>query len=73
MPDLDDLEAEASLLMQEIDAGPENRHAFYLRLRETLMQMRAYGMPPPDDLLRVERELEEEFSAGEPPEADEAP
>lgn len=59
--DLDDLEAEANLLMQEIDAGPENRHAFYLRLRETLMRMRAYGMPAPEDLARVEHELEHEF------------
>jgi hypothetical protein len=55
------LETEANLLMAEIDAGAENRHALYLRLRETLARMRAYGMPLPDDLVRVERELEEEF------------
>jgi hypothetical protein len=55
------LEAEANLIMNEIDAGAENRHALYLRLRETLLRMRAYGMPLPDDLVRVERELEEEF------------
>lgn len=62
----EELEAEANLLINEIDEGAENRRALYLRLRETLLRMRAYGMPLPDDLVRVERELETEF--GGPPE-----
>lgn len=62
----EELEAEANLLINEIDEGAENRHALYLRLREKLMEMRAFGMPLPDDLVRVERELEAEF--GGPPE-----
>lgn len=65
----EELEAEANILMNEIDEGAANRHALYLRLRETLLQMRAFGMPLPDDLVRVERELETEF--GMPPETTE--
>ncbi|MEQ9641239.1 MAG: hypothetical protein RIM84_14540 [Alphaproteobacteria bacterium] len=65
----EELEAEANLVLGEIDAGAENRHALYLRLREALLQMRAYGMPLPGNLVRVERELEAEF--GGPPETTE--
>ena len=57
----EELEAEANIIMADIDGGAENRHALYLRLRETLLRMRAYGMPLPDDLVRVERALESEF------------
>ena len=61
--DLTELEAELNLLLSEMDNQPEDRHEFYLRLREKLSEIRAFGMPVPDDLLKLEQELEREFAA----------
>lgn len=61
--DLTELEAELSLLLTQMENLPEDRHEFYLQLREKLSEMRAFGMPLPDDLLRLEKELEREFAA----------
>ena len=62
--DLFELEAELNLLLTQMENLPEDRHEFYLQLRSKLAEMRAFGMPVPDDLVRLEKELEEEF-AGE--------
>lgn len=62
--DLFELEAELNLLLTQMENLPEDRHEFYLQLRGKLAEIRAFGMPVPDDLLRLEKELEEEF-AGE--------
>ena len=62
--DLTELEAEISLLLTQMENQPEDRHEIYLQLHEKLNEMRAYGMPVPDDLARLEKELEAEF-AGE--------
>lgn len=62
--DLSELEAEISLLLTQMENQPEDRHEIYLQLREKLNEMRAYGMPVPDDLARLEKDLEAEF-AGE--------
>ncbi len=50
----DDLTPEIARLISEI----ENRHELYLKLRGKLNEIRAMGMPVPDDLVRFERELE---------------
>jgi hypothetical protein len=44
---------------------PEDRHELYLQIREKLNEMRAFGLPLPDDLVRLEKELEAEFKAEE--------
>ena len=59
----EDLEAEVALLMSQMDNQPEDRHEIYLQLREKLNEMRAFGMPLPQDLLDFEKALEEEFAA----------
>lgn len=56
------LAAAASLLIDEMEGEQGDRHEIWLRLQTTLQQIRATGMPLPDDLLRMERLLEEEFS-----------
>jgi len=58
------LMAEASLLVSEMENHPEDKHELYLQLREKLNEMRALGQPLPDDLLELEKSLEEEFAAG---------
>jgi hypothetical protein len=57
------LKMEISSLLTQMQNEPKDRHEIYLALREKLNQMRATGMPLPDDLVRMERELEEEFSS----------
>lgn len=73
----EEIEAEIGLLLEEMQGGIEERHAYFLRLKQTLDQMRAYGMPLPDDLLALEEELGSEFeeeaaTEGKPPDEDEA-
>jgi hypothetical protein len=60
---LDQIEAEISLLVTQMENQPEDRHELYLMLREKLNELRAFGMPVPDNLLRMERDLEAEFAA----------
>jgi hypothetical protein len=61
----DDLKAEISLLLNQMENQPEDRHELYLQIREKLNEMRVFGMPLPDDLVRLERELEAEFRSDE--------
>jgi hypothetical protein len=59
----DNLKAEIALLLNQMENQPEDRHELYLQVREKLNEMRAFGMPLPEDLVRLERELEAEFRA----------
>jgi hypothetical protein len=59
----DDLEAELALLINQMENQPEDRHELYLQIREKLNEMRAFGMPLPEDLVRFEQELEAQFKA----------
>ena len=59
----DDLKAEVALLLTQMEDQPEDRHELYLQIREKLNEMRAFGMPLPDDLVRLEKQLEAEFAA----------
>jgi hypothetical protein len=61
----DNLKAEIALLLNQMENQPEDRHELYLQVREKLNEMRAFGMPLPEDLVRLERELEAEFRAQE--------
>ena len=56
-----ELAAAASLLVDEMEGELGDRHEIWLRLQTILQQIRATGMPVPDDLVRMERHLEEEF------------
>jgi hypothetical protein len=59
----EDLKAELALLLNQMENQPEDRHELYLQIREKLNEMRVFGMPLPDDLVRLEKELEAEFEA----------
>jgi hypothetical protein len=63
----DDLEAELALLINQMDNPPENPHDLYLRIMELLNEYKGLGLPLPDDLVRVERELEDYFKSQEAP------
>jgi hypothetical protein len=59
----EDKEAELGLLLGRMQAAPHDIHELYQQIRQKLAELRAYGMPLPDDLVEFERDLEEEFAA----------
>ena len=59
----DEIEAALSMLIDEMEGDLGDRHEIWLRLQTLLQQIRAMGMPVPDDLQRMEEELEAEFGA----------
>ena len=61
----EDLKAELALLINQMENQPEDRHELYLQIRERLNEMRAFGMPVPEDLVKFEEELEAQFKAEE--------
>ena len=62
----DQLKMQISLLLTQMQNEPEDRHEIYLQLREKLNELKAVGMPLPDDLVKMEKELEEEFASEQP-------
>ena len=59
----DNLKAELGILMTQMQTQPEDRHELYLQLMEKLNEIKAFGMPLPQDLVEMERALEAEFAA----------
>ncbi len=58
----DEFTAEIGLLLTRMQNEPGDRHEVYQTLKERLNEMRAYGMPLPQDLLDLEKSLEDEFA-----------
>jgi len=61
----DVLKAEIGLLLTQMEneRAPEDRHELYLQIARRLSELRAYGMPLPQDLVALEHALEREFAA----------
>ncbi len=59
----DELQAEISLLLTQMENQPEDRHELWMQLIEKINEMRAMGMPVPEDFITMEKELEKEFAA----------
>jgi len=62
----ENLLAKISLLVTQMENQPEDKHELYQQLRERLNEIRSTGMPLPDDLVRLEEELEAEFAGRAP-------
>jgi hypothetical protein len=58
----EDLQSELGLLMTRMQNEAEDRHEIYLTIRQKLNELKAYGMPLPDNLVRFEHQLEAEFA-----------
>ena len=54
--------AAVSLLLDDMEGEWGDRHEIFLRVAQTLEQMRAMGMPLPEDLVRMEEKLAAEFA-----------
>ena len=59
----DEVKAELGILMTRMQNEPEDRHELYLQLMEKLNELKAFGMPLPQDLVDMEKALEAEFAA----------
>lgn len=57
--DFDDLKLEINLLLTQMEHQPEDRHELHMMIQEKIAEMRAMGMPIPEDLQRFEEELED--------------
>ena len=60
------IKAEIALLLNQMENQPHDRHELHLMLIEKLNEMRAFGLPVPQDLLKLEHELEAEFPPARP-------
>ncbi len=55
--------ANINLLMTEMENRPEDAHELLEQIHMELNQLKATGQPLPEDLVLLEKRLEEEFSA----------
>jgi hypothetical protein len=60
---LEDKEGELGLLLTRMQNEPESWHELYEQIRLKLNELKAYGMPLPEDLVQFEHDLEAEFEA----------
>jgi hypothetical protein len=61
---LEQLRAEIAMLIQQMEDEPEDIHELHRRIRDKLSEIKAMGMPLPDDLVTLERRLDAEESRG---------
>jgi len=54
----EDLKVAIAMLMTQMANQPEDAHEIQESLRQKLAEMRAFGMPLPDDLVDLEKKLE---------------
>jgi len=55
------IQAQIALLVEEMVNQPEDVHEVHEQIREKLNEMRALGMPLPDDLVALERRMDGDF------------
>jgi hypothetical protein len=60
--DMEDVKAEIGILLTDMQSQPEDRHELYMQILEKLNEMKAFGMPLPEDLVELEKALEAEFA-----------
>lgn len=65
--DADELIVSINLLAQQMEHEPDDLHEIHFKLREMLSELKATGMPLPDDLVRLERLLEVNVEGVEDP------
>ena len=58
----EEIKAQIGLLLTEMENQPHDAHELLEQIREHLNQLKATGMPLPDDLVELEARLEAEFA-----------
>lgn len=64
--DRTELIAAINALVAQMEAEADDLHEVHMKLRESLAQFRATGMPLPPDLVELERRLEIDVEGGDP-------
>lgn len=59
----EDVQAELSLLVNQMDDPPEDRFELLMQIHEKLNELKAFGMPLPDDLVQLEKSLGDQVLA----------
>ena len=59
----EDIQVEINYLLQQMTEQPEDVHELATAIREKISELRAMGMPVPEDLIALEKQLEEEYGA----------
>jgi hypothetical protein len=59
----EDIEAEISFLLARMQNQPADLHELHLQIMQKLNELKAFGMPLPDDLVELERQLEAKLAA----------
>ena len=62
---LESFKAQISLLLEEMVNQPEDEHEIQEQPREKLREMRAMGLPLPDDLVKLEKRLDDDLDVEE--------
>jgi hypothetical protein len=62
--DKTELLAAINLLAQRLDHTPEDIHEIHFKVTEMIDEIRATGMPPPDDLVEFEQDLAKRIDEG---------
>ena len=62
---LEEFRIQIAMLLDAISNQPEDMHEAQESLREKLAEMRALGLPRPEDLVNLEDYLEDEFEQEE--------
>ena len=57
-----EIEAEISLLVKQMEDVPHDKFELQLQILSKLNEMRAYGLPLPQDLIELEKTLETELA-----------
>jgi hypothetical protein len=63
--DKTELLAAINLLAQRLEHQPDDLHEAHSKVKELLDELRATGMPLPDDLVKFEKDLDQRVN-GEP-------
>lgn len=63
----EDIEAEIGLLLTQMQNQPADLHELHLQIMQKLNELKAFGMPLPNDLVVLERQLEANFTADREP------
>ncbi|MCA8868744.1 MAG: hypothetical protein KDA67_08850 [Rhodobacteraceae bacterium] len=57
----ENLKAGIALLLDQMNETPEDAHEIQESLREKLSELRSLGLPLPEDLVKLERQLEQDL------------
>lgn len=57
----ENLKVAIAMLMEQASETPGDSHEIYEELREKLAELRGFGLPLPEDLVRLEKQLQKDL------------